>query len=321
MPIGISASVGQFGANRSTDVKLVQGLLNLIPQHLGGPLVPLVMDGLAGQKTIGAITRFQQMSFGLADGRIDPNQKTLAKLNALVPGSAPPSKDPKSLAEQDKATSVLWAMQAGTMLTFYNVLDKAPTLETAFLTSIQYNYSRVIGALNASATVFRSRTSAEAKADKGVDKNGVPYPAYAFFNHSVNFTETFLKFGPLCLRWPRRRTTSMSTERPTPASHRSRPSITLPAMWPSPSTSSTGRMYATEPAAPTSNAGVSGPPVPASKWYDCPAAQQFPRRIGGHHHQETRSVSGLSSPRANEPDPWNWPPFCPRVGWQRTCMQ
>ncbi len=25
----------------------------------------------------------------------------------------------------------------------------------------------------------------------------MPYPAYAFFNHSVNFTETFLKFGPL----------------------------------------------------------------------------------------------------------------------------
>lgn len=224
MPIGITASVGQFGANRSADVKLVQGLLNLIPQHLGGPLVPLVIDGLAGPKTIGAITRFQQMNFGLADGRIDPNQKTLAKLNALVPGSAPPSKDPKSQAEQDKATSVLWAMQAGTMLAFYNVmklspmpvdplgdlklvraalnthfhLDKAPNLETAFLTSIQYNYNRVIGALNASATVFRSRTSAEAKADKGVDKNGVPYPAYAFFNQSVNFTETFLKFGPLC---------------------------------------------------------------------------------------------------------------------------
>lgn len=224
MPVSITASVGQFGTNHPSDVKLIQGLLNLIPQPLGGPVFPLVVDGLVGPKTIGAITRFQQVNFGVADGRIDPNQKTLQKLNSLAPGSTPPSVNPKTQAEQDKATSMLWAMNAATMLAFYNVLkmnpvavdplgdltlirkalnthfhlDKTPTLEILFLGSIKYNYDRVISALSASSTIFRYRTDAEASADKGVDKNGVPYPAYAFFNHSVNFTQTFLKFGPLC---------------------------------------------------------------------------------------------------------------------------
>ncbi len=217
MPVSISGSVGKFGVNRPADVKLIQELLNFIPEPLGGPLVLLVVDGLVGPKTIGAITRLQTARFGRADGRVDPSQKTLALLNQLSP------KDPKAQAEADKAQSVQWAMGAGMMLAYYDVLrlspvpdplgdkalietalnthfhvNKQPNLLTSFLASIKYNYNRVLAALNSSATIFRSRNLAEAQADKGVDKNGVPYPAYTFFNQSVNFTQTFLKFGPLC---------------------------------------------------------------------------------------------------------------------------
>jgi len=217
MAIIIGASVGKSGVNRSIDVKLIQSVLNFIPAPSGGPTVPLVIDGLVGPKTIGAITRFQNTQFGQADGRVDPNQKTLARLALLSP------KDPKAQAEEDKNTAVMWAMSAQAMLAFYDFLklspvsdplgDKAliqgalnthfhvakqPAFEAQFLTSIKYNYARVLSALSSSGTIFRSRTQAEAASDKGVDGNGVPYPAYAFFNHSVNFTQTFLKFGPLC---------------------------------------------------------------------------------------------------------------------------
>jgi peptidoglycan hydrolase-like protein with peptidoglycan-binding domain len=216
VPTNITASVGKYGVNRSTDVKVIQGLLNLIPQLVGGPEVPLKIDGIVGPKTIGAITRFQNMRLGHADGRVDPHQQTLAQLDQLAP------KDPKTQAEADKTQSIAWAMAAGTMLAYYDVLklsplpdplgdkvliqtalnthfhlDKQPAFEHAFLSSIKYNYTQVLGALAQSATIFRSRTDAEAISD-GAYKDGSIYPAYTFFNKSVNFTQGFLAFGPLC---------------------------------------------------------------------------------------------------------------------------
>ncbi|MDP2898636.1 MAG: peptidoglycan-binding protein [bacterium] len=91
MAITITASVGRMGGvNRPDDVKKVQKLLNKVPQTEGGPKVPLAVDGICGPKTINAIQTFQLRHFGWkgADGRVDPEGRTLFKLNEYdVPGA------------------------------------------------------------------------------------------------------------------------------------------------------------------------------------------------------------------------------------------
>lgn len=79
----ISASVGQGGHNHKSDVVTVQELLNKVPTNEGGPLNPLKVDGLAWDKTIAAIKRFQSLNLGhkWPDGRVDANGKSLARLN------------------------------------------------------------------------------------------------------------------------------------------------------------------------------------------------------------------------------------------------
>jgi hypothetical protein len=88
----ITAAVGRMGAlNRPDDVKTVQKLLNQVPATSGGPKPLLDPDGICGPKTIAAIQTFQVRHFGWpgADGRVDPNGPTLAKLNQFD-GSSPP---------------------------------------------------------------------------------------------------------------------------------------------------------------------------------------------------------------------------------------
>lgn len=226
----ISASVGLNGTNVPQDVKIVQELLNKVPAAKGGAVPALKVDGLAWAKTTSAIKKFQQqcLNFKWPDGRIDPHGKTFQALSAFdQPAPSPQDltqKDPRTQAEVDKLQSVAWAMGAQTMLAFYEVLklkqtldplgdkaliesalsthfhlDKLPALEPLFLTSIKYNYTRVLTALASSAAIFRSRSQAEAASDGGVDKeSGIAYPAYTFFNQSINFTQGFLQFGPLC---------------------------------------------------------------------------------------------------------------------------
>lgn len=80
----ISNSVGRMGGkNAPQDVVTVQQLLNQVPVGEGGPVPGLDVDGLCGTKTTTAIQKFQLKHFGWsgADGRVDPNGPTLAKLN------------------------------------------------------------------------------------------------------------------------------------------------------------------------------------------------------------------------------------------------
>ncbi len=69
--------------NRPADVTIIQDLLNKVPLMSGGPSVKLQVDGKCGPKTVEAIRKFQIRHFGAgsADGRVDPNGRTLAKLN------------------------------------------------------------------------------------------------------------------------------------------------------------------------------------------------------------------------------------------------
>ncbi len=131
--------------------------------------------------------------------------------------------DPKTVAEHDKATSLGWITAALSLIQVYEIflksglpdllgvqqfpksaldvhfnLSKGPSGALVYLSTIRTTYSNVIGALNRSSQIFRSRTPAQAATDRAVDKSGVPYPAYAVFQTNVSFTHRFLGFGPLC---------------------------------------------------------------------------------------------------------------------------
>lgn len=91
--VTIGSAVGVGGANVRADVVEIQKGLNRVPVQQGGPVSPLVVDGWCGQLTISSIRRFQEIQFPSwhPDGRIDPGQKTIQRLNALQTGPAAPS--------------------------------------------------------------------------------------------------------------------------------------------------------------------------------------------------------------------------------------
>ena len=82
--MNISGSVGAGGANFQQDVRTVQTLLNRHASNVPG-LNPLVVDGLIGPKTIGAIQVFQRVVVKLnnVDGRVDVGKSTWQKLTQV----------------------------------------------------------------------------------------------------------------------------------------------------------------------------------------------------------------------------------------------
>ena len=84
----LSAPVGSNAPNRPDDVRRVQSLLNRVLPGLGGTPSRLVVDSLCGEKTIGAICRFQKARLGFADGRIDPAGRTFMALVNEASGKA-----------------------------------------------------------------------------------------------------------------------------------------------------------------------------------------------------------------------------------------
>lgn len=87
----IRGSVGQGGANRREDVRVVQMALNAVVSAAGGPVPSLAEDGYVGPKTVAAIRRFQTMWTRVVDGRVDPRGPTLRALNGLAGVPAPPA--------------------------------------------------------------------------------------------------------------------------------------------------------------------------------------------------------------------------------------
>jgi peptidoglycan hydrolase-like protein with peptidoglycan-binding domain len=190
--------------------------LNDIDPSAGGALPKLVPDGQCGPKTRAAILHFQQAHLGLTqDSKVDPGGSTLREMNAILDPSLAAA-DPKTLALNDMVISNIWAQFALTAVNGLLVGNTAAALETHFhlskgklpqsvyLPIMKQNYQRVIAVFAKAAQVFRSRSDTQAKADQGVDKAGVPFPAYTFFQGSINFTSTFKPFddsagfGPLC---------------------------------------------------------------------------------------------------------------------------
>lgn len=93
MTVAISGSVGRGGVNLESDVATIQEMLNRVPIAEGGPKMPLAVDGKVGQKTIDAIQQFQLHHFGwsIADGRVDPDGATMAKLRLWSPSPEVPA--------------------------------------------------------------------------------------------------------------------------------------------------------------------------------------------------------------------------------------
>lgn len=92
-PLTIQSSVGVGGKNLPADVLRIQEALNRVPAAQGGPTPSLVPDSWIGPLTCNAIRNFQTFHFGKAkaDGRVDPNQYTIAKLREFqtTPTAAP----------------------------------------------------------------------------------------------------------------------------------------------------------------------------------------------------------------------------------------
>jgi len=80
LTLNLHGSVGAFAQNVTKDVRLVQTLLSGVPRSLGGALVPLKVDGIAGKFTINAIKDFQRRHTTIVDGRVDAAGPTIRKL-------------------------------------------------------------------------------------------------------------------------------------------------------------------------------------------------------------------------------------------------
>lgn len=83
--MAIEGSVGVGGDNDRVDVKLVQAALNLVNPSLFST-APVVVDGIVGPGTNGAIRLFQETVLGMQrpDSRVDPNGQTIRRLRATV---------------------------------------------------------------------------------------------------------------------------------------------------------------------------------------------------------------------------------------------
>lgn len=86
--LGLKAAVGLASRCRNypDDVKKVQEALNRFPPNEGGPSPKLVVDGIVGPKTSGAISAFQRKQFGVgkADGVVDVGMRTDERLAGVT---------------------------------------------------------------------------------------------------------------------------------------------------------------------------------------------------------------------------------------------
>lgn len=111
----ISHSVGLHGINNSTDVKLVQILLN---ENLGEgipyPYAPLVIDGQIGQRTLDMIGEFQRRVLRMQnpDQKVDPGGQTLRELRAGMTGGL----------TQDKLQGIMLQANTGLINRYYQFL-------------------------------------------------------------------------------------------------------------------------------------------------------------------------------------------------------
>lgn len=84
--INLPVGVGPMARNKSDDVRVIQDALNQVTLKgaAGGTLPFLKVDGIIGPKTNAAISRFQQVQLQIFDGVIQPQKKTILRLNEII---------------------------------------------------------------------------------------------------------------------------------------------------------------------------------------------------------------------------------------------
>ncbi len=85
----ITGSVGRAASNSGADVRVVKYLLNNVPEENGGP-VGVIQEITSINDLIFFIEGFQRSNFGRADGRVDPEGRTLQKLREFDPTPGEP---------------------------------------------------------------------------------------------------------------------------------------------------------------------------------------------------------------------------------------
>lgn len=109
----IRFSVGRGGQNSlPLDVMTIQYLLNCVPASKGGPSSELVVDGIAGPKTMAAITDFQRNQLTGPDGRVDPGGPTLSLLQQFDPFPDQPM-PPTAASAKSQFSHKKWSEPAG----------------------------------------------------------------------------------------------------------------------------------------------------------------------------------------------------------------
>jgi zinc D-Ala-D-Ala carboxypeptidase len=125
MTITLVGSVGDGGDNHRDDVATVQALLDGVANADGGPDPRLVVDGLNGSKTIGAISDFQSQHGLTSTGKIEPADATFSQLindsryvaDAIIGSSvgdnAPGGNDPEDVAVVQALLNAVPTAQGG----------------------------------------------------------------------------------------------------------------------------------------------------------------------------------------------------------------
>jgi hypothetical protein len=83
-PVSIKTIVGLGIRSDPADVKKIQQALNRFPSSLGGPVPKLKVDGIVGKFTNAAIEKFQRRQLGFVDFKVEPDKKTIARINQLA---------------------------------------------------------------------------------------------------------------------------------------------------------------------------------------------------------------------------------------------
>jgi hypothetical protein len=166
----------------------------------GGPQPLLEVDGICGKKTRSAIQRFQLHHFGWsgADGRVDPHQQTLAKLNEFDPDPALPK--PAELPPNPEPLSSDFAI----VPSFQGALfpkDRRSTHFTCLIIDITNNRERVyqlqLGDFAAAGTGPFQGFFARFKPRKPTTVSGfVGIGAYMTSQHGAELSSKLLLFPP-----------------------------------------------------------------------------------------------------------------------------
>lgn len=218
----IQFSVGLNGVNRRDDTETVQTLLNKASARTGVPKKLLKVDGWVGPLTVAAIHEFQKAQFGSSDGRVDPNQKTIRRLNEIAkltpakPPVAPPVLTPRERAFEVLPIATVWVSLASVHLNillaslklngkivdasaFQTVnthfhLDREPNKVEANLQELIRLYGLIMRTFADAQTIFIDGPAVPNSPFADAPMGGFQLPGTEF--HRITFRPGFVNCGP-----------------------------------------------------------------------------------------------------------------------------